>query len=81
MSVLVAVPERPKGTAALAAGAAGAEPLGTDAVVLNLAPRPLDMSELPSDAVVKALLGSVSQQLLLDSPVPVLAVKLPEDGS
>jgi len=29
--------------------------------------------------VGKALLGSVSQRLLLDAPVPVLAVKLTED--
>ncbi len=30
-------------------------------------------------AVGKAILGSLSQQLLLHAPVPVLAVKIPED--
>jgi len=116
MSVLVAVPDSPEGTAALAAGVAEADLLGTDLIVVNLALTPLDTSTVPvgtqikvidrtgktdrdpADAVLdeirahgvsrlviglkrrspvgKALLGSVSQRLLLDSPVPVVAVKL-----
>jgi nucleotide-binding universal stress UspA family protein len=118
MSVLVAVPDSPEGTAALAAGVAEADLLGTDLIVVNLALTPLDTSTVPMgtqikvidrtgkadrdpvDAVLdeirahgvsrlviglkrrspvgKALLGSVSQRLLLDSPVPVVAVKLDE---
>jgi nucleotide-binding universal stress UspA family protein len=118
MSVLVAVPDSPEGTAALAAGVAEADLLGTDLIVVNLALTPLDTSTVPvgtqikvidrtgktdrdpADAVLddirahgvsrlviglkrrspvgKALLGSVSQRLLLDSPVPVVAVKLDE---
>ncbi|MBN9792763.1 universal stress protein [Pseudonocardia sp. TMWB2A] len=112
MSVLVAVAAGPEGAAALAAGAAEADRLGTDLVVVNLTldplgPLPAAAAVLerhgpgdrdPVDAVLdeiaergdvarlviglrrrsrvsKALLGSVSQRLLLDSPVPVLAVK------
>ena len=118
MSVLVAVPDSPEGVAALAAGVAEAELLGTDLVVVNLSLKPLDTSCVPdgtafivvdrkgksdrdpADTVLdevrergatrlviglkrrsrvgKALLGSVSQRLLLDSPVPVVAVKLAE---
>jgi nucleotide-binding universal stress UspA family protein len=118
MSVLVAVPDSPEGIAALAAGVAEADLLGTDLIVVNLALTPLDTSTVPvgtqikvidrtgktdrdpADAVLdeirahgvsrlviglkrrspvgKALLGSVSQRLLLDSPVPVVAVKLDE---
>lgn len=116
MSVMVAVPDSPEGVAALHAGVAEARRLDTDLLVVNLALRPLDISDLPSDVKIqvlerrgkddrdpvdavldeiglhgaerlvigvrrrspvgKALLGSVSQRLLLDSPVPVLAVKL-----
>lgn len=119
MSVMVAVPESPEGVAALAAGAAEAQLLGTDLIVVNLSLARLDTSVLPSDVEVtvldrhgradrdpaeavldeirdrdvqrlvialrrrspvgKALLGSVSQRLLLDAPVPVVAVKL-RDG-
>ncbi len=118
MSVMVAVPDSPEGIAALAAGAAEAELLGTDLIVVNLSLHDLDTSSLPAgtrvtvldragrtdrdpaEAVLdeigahdvsrlviglkrrtpvgKALLGSVSQRLLLDSPVPVVAVKLRE---
>lgn len=118
MSVLAAVPDSPEGVAALAAGVAEAQLLGTDLIVVNLALRPLDRTAIPDgvpvtvvdrkgkddrdpadsvldeirdhavDRVVigvkrrspvgKALLGSVSQRLLLESPVPVVAVKLNE---
>jgi nucleotide-binding universal stress UspA family protein len=118
MSVLVAVPDRPEGIAALAAGAAEAQLLDTDLIVVNLALKPLDTSSLPTEVQVKviervgksdrdpteavldeirdhdvsrlvigikrrtpvgkAILGSISQRLLLESPVSVLAVKLRE---
>lgn len=116
MSVMVAVPDSPEGIAALAAGAAEANLLSTDLIVVNLGLRQLDTSTVPVgtqlkvidrtgksdrdpvDAVLdeirdhdvsrlviglkrrspvgKALLGSISQRLLLESPVPVVAVKL-----
>jgi nucleotide-binding universal stress UspA family protein len=119
MSVLVAVPDSPEGTAALAAGVVEAHHLDTDLIVVNLGLRALDTSSIPTgtqakvieragrsdrdpaEAVLdeikahdvsrlvigvkrrspvgKALLGSISQRLLLESPVPVLAVKLRED--
>jgi nucleotide-binding universal stress UspA family protein len=118
MSVLVAVPDSPEGIAALAAGVAEADLLGTDLIVVNLALTALDTSSIPTGTQVKvieragkadrdpaeavldeikthdvtrlviglkrrtpvgkALLGSVSQRLLLESPVPVVAVKLRE---
>ncbi len=116
MSVMTAVPDSPEGVAALAAGVAEAQLLGTDLIVVNLSLTPLDRSVIPdgfpvkvierkgrddrdpADAVLdeiddhsverlvigvkrrspvgKALLGSVSQRLLLDAPVPVVAVKI-----
>lgn len=116
MSVLVAVPDSPEGIAALAAGVAEANLLGTDLIVVNLALEPLGASSIPTGTQVKvieragksdrnpaeavldeikthtvdrlviglkrrspvgkALLGSISQRLLLESPVPVVAVKL-----
>ena len=118
MSVLVAVPDSPEGLAALAAGVAEADLLGTDLIVVNPALQALDTSAIPTGTQVKvieragrsdrdpaeavldevkahdvsrlviglkrrspvgkALLGSVSQRLLLESPVPVVAVKLRE---
>jgi nucleotide-binding universal stress UspA family protein len=120
MSVLVAVPDRPEGIAALAAGAAEAQLLDTDLIVVNLGLKALDTSSLPTEVQVKviervgksdrdptdavldeirdhdvsrlvigikrrtpvgkAILGSISQRLLLESPVPVLAVKMREDS-
>ena len=118
MSVLVAVPDSPEGIAALAAGVAEADLVGTDLIVVNLALKALDTSSIPAGTQVKvieragradrdpaeavldeikahdvsrlviglkrrspvgkALLGSISQRLLLESPVPVVAVKLRE---
>ncbi len=118
MAVRVAVPDSPEGIAALAAGVAEADLLGTDLIVVNLALTALDTSSIPTGTQVKvieragkadrdpaeavldeikthdvtrlviglkrrtpvgkALLGSVSQRLLLESPVPVVAVKLRE---
>jgi nucleotide-binding universal stress UspA family protein len=116
MTIVVAVPDSPEGARALSAGAAEAEMLGTDFVVVNLGLRPLDTSAYSGVEVVrrsgpndrdqvdvvldaiskrratrlvigvkrrspvgKAVLGSVSQQLLLRSPVPVLAVTLDKE--
>lgn len=118
MSVLVAVPDRKEGAAALTAAIAEAALFDTDLIVVPLGlPSNFDTTALdesgiaytivnrkgrgdrdPAEAVLdeleerpeverlvigmkrrsrvgKALIGSVSQRLLLDSPVPVLAVK------
>lgn len=118
MSVLVAVTDSKEGQAALAAGIAEAERLGTALVVFNLALSPLQLVSVPDqldvrvidrkgpedhdpvDAVLdeikddpqierlvigikkrrpigKALLGSISQRLLLEAEIPILAIKLP----
>jgi nucleotide-binding universal stress UspA family protein len=116
MSIMAAVPDSPEGIAALHAAIAEAQRLDTDLIVVNLALRPIDLTELPADVKIrvverkgrddrdpvdavldeigthgaerlvvgirrrspvgKALLGSISQRLMLESPVPVLAVKL-----
>ncbi|MFJ8925012.1 universal stress protein [Streptomyces sp. NPDC102364] len=121
MTVMVAVTDRPEGTAALHAAVTESQRFDTDLVVVNLALRPIDLSGIPADVPLrvverngrgdrdpvtavldeiaahdvarlvigvrhrtpagKALLGSISQRLLLESPVPVLAVKLGRDGS
>ncbi|MCI9887884.1 universal stress protein [Micrococcales bacterium 31B] len=120
MTILIAVTHRAEGRAALAAGLAEAQGLGTSAIIVNLDIEPFDSATLPIDLpgglveriierhgksdrdpanavldeihadpnisrvvigmrrrtpVGKALLGSLSQSILLDSPVPVLAVK------
>lgn len=118
MSILVAVPDRKEGAAAVTAAIAEAQRFSTDLVVVPLGlhsaydTTALDESGIdysivsrkgrgdrdPAEAVLdeleerpdverlvigmkrrsrvgKALIGSVSQRLLLDSPVPVLAVK------
>jgi nucleotide-binding universal stress UspA family protein len=116
MTIVVAVPDSPEGTEALAAAIAEAKLFNTDVVAVNLALHPLlhaDFDEVenltivdrvgrddrdPVDAVIdevlardairlvigvkrrsrvgKAVLGSISQRLLMASPIPVLAVKL-----
>lgn len=118
MSILVAVPDRTEGAAAVAAAIAEAQRFQTELIVVPLGLQSIfDTSALdesginytvvgrkgrgdrdPAEAVLdelherpgverlvigmkrrsrvgKALIGSVSQRLLLDSPVPVLAVK------
>jgi hypothetical protein len=55
MTVLVAVPESPEGVAALAAGAAEAQLLNTNLVVVNLSLTKLDTSAIPSGVDVEVL--------------------------
>ncbi len=52
MSVLVAVPDRPEGIAALAAGSAEARLLDTDLIVVNLALKPLGDRRRPDQHAV-----------------------------
>lgn len=118
MSILVAVPDRTEGVAAVDAAIAEAQRFQTELIVVPLGLQSaFDTSALeesgvdftildrkgrgdrdPAEAVLdelherpevdrlvigmkrrsrvgKALIGSVSQRLLLDSPIPVLAVK------
>lgn len=57
------------------------QPLGSDVVGLILQAAEAEQAELlviglrPRSPVGKLLMGSVAQRLLLDSPIPVLAVK------
>ncbi len=74
MSVPVASPDSPAGIAALSAEAAEAHLLATDLIVSKLSPEPLDSSTVPG-----GLLSRVSRRLLLESPVPVAAVKLRDE--
>ncbi|GAA4831982.1 universal stress protein [Saccharopolyspora rosea] len=79
LSPLDAVPEGVPVTVVDREGRSARDP--ADAVLDEIDRRPVDRLVIGirrRSPVGKALLGSVSQRLLLDSPVPVLAVKPPD---